>query len=797
MNMRKIVYILLAFSLQFSTVSLAQNIDIKSIVSEYEVGHFQFVIETINKNMPSYKLLERVQAYRLLTLSYLAEDQISEAEEAVKQLLALEPNYTVSWNDTERFRILLIKARSGIATITTASQQAEAIEEVPVPFTLITEEMIQAIGARTLRDALVAYVPGITMIEGEEANISMRGVYSYSQENVLIMLNGHRLNSYCTNSVAPDFRISMDNIKQIEVLRGAASSLYGNVALTAVVNIITKNGGDVDGLKATFGMGSNDTYKGNILFGKRNMDTDILLWASIYSSQGYKHFIGKDSPDFYGDTPKDGFIYVDGYNHKPAYDLGLTYNWNKFKVLLSHQYSKRVYAYNNIYVLSTYNYDKYGAMNGVKPGRGNSLTSGNIQYNTNLKNTEIEASFSIDYEDGGVYNVLGDTLSPIYSNVGNLFYPQGEYIQDSIHIIRGAFQTQNWKDLAIGGGLKVFQKYNWGKSHGNVLLGTRYEYYNMFYNDFSIGDNYKRVIISTVNERNKTFSNGVENSFSFFAQAKHYFNSQFIFNGGFRYDFKNRYNKKKMNVFSPRLSLIYLPKDYWNIKLSYSRSFVDAPFFYRVSTLVYPGSEDLDPQYMDNLQLSSTVNIKPAHLVYDFNLYYNHVSDIIFLTTNKYTNSGKLNMLGWENSITYKIPHFYLHGNLTYQHVLNVENYAATGNKIHAVPNFMLHLVAEKELNPVAKNLWVNAQLSYYAEQLAPITNLFVNKNSSEIYSDPDYKIPGCCLVDLGLRYSWRSIDANVRCYNLFNTKYRLGGDRVPVLQAGRSILATVSFRLK
>ena len=87
----------------------------------------------------------------------------------------------------------------------------------------------------------MAYVPGMTDVaSNDEQNIAMRGIYSSYQEKILILLNGHRLNSYSTNTATPDFSISLEKVKQIEVLRGPASSLYGNVALTAVVNLITK-----------------------------------------------------------------------------------------------------------------------------------------------------------------------------------------------------------------------------------------------------------------------------------------------------------------------------------------------------------------------------------------------------------------------------------------------------------------------------------------------------------------------------------------------------------------------------
>ena len=800
--MRRLIYIWATINILISGSLFAQQAEMDHrqrfalAESEYQIGHLDNAIDMLNREVATYSGTLKVSAYRLLALCYLAQDDMENANQCVDLLLKEDPYYSISFNDPERFAELIRNRKEGKTTLVTASQQAETVEEAPVPVTLITEEMIEAIGARNLEEVLTTYVPGITPIEGEEANISMRGVYSYSQENVLILLNGHRLNSHSTNAVAPDYRISLENVKQIEVLRGAASSLYGNVALTAVVNIITKQGADVDGLEVSYGMGDNQTYKGSLLFGKRNVNMDFLLWASIYSTKGYKHTIHPDSEDFYGIIPKDGYLYVDGYNHKPAYDFGFRYQWNNFTASFSHQYSKRTYAYNNIYLLSTYDYDKYQPMDGIKPGRGRASTLGVLQYSNVFKNTQIDASISLDYENGNSYNVIGDTIPDSFADIGNLFPFADEYFQDPILLNRGVFQLQQWKDLTFGGEFRLLQKYRLGQSHGNIVFGAQYERFNAFYHDFSLGDQYNRIVISTVNDRDHTFSNGKENSFSAFAQVKHYFSPRLIFNGGLRYDFKKRYNDTKMNVVSPRLSLIYLPKDFWNMKLSYARSFVDAPFYYRVSTVVYPGSENLEPQYMDNFQLSSTVNIKPAHLVYDFNLYYNHVSDIIYLGKNAYENSGKLDMLGWENSLTFQIPHFKTWANFAYQRVLSVENYSATGHNIHAVPNFMFNLVAEKELHPFLKNLWLNVKLSAYTSQFTPIANTFLYKGDAA-FADPDYEIPGYCLLDAGLRYAWRFMEFKFRCYNLLNTEYKNGGDRAPVPQAGRSVLATITFNIE
>ena len=207
----------------------------------YRIGQFDTAVTLLTDNMSNLSSRTRSTAYHILSLCYLEKDDNEQSTHYASLLLKENPYYSPTLSDPLRFADMIEKMKSGkTATITTASQQAESIDEAPVPVTLITEEMIEASGARNLGDLLVMFVPGMSKVEGLETNVSMHGVYSSTQEKILIMLDGHRLNSRTTNSEQPDFRTSLEKIKQIEVLRGPASSLYGNVALTAVVNIITK-----------------------------------------------------------------------------------------------------------------------------------------------------------------------------------------------------------------------------------------------------------------------------------------------------------------------------------------------------------------------------------------------------------------------------------------------------------------------------------------------------------------------------------------------------------------------------
>ena len=98
--------------------------------------------------------------------------------------------------------------------IVSASQIEEPIKEAPVPVTIISDEMIVKSGAKNLRDLLILYVPGITLVQDHnEMNFAMRGVYASSQQKILILLDGHRLNSRSYSEANPDYSISLEKIK--------------------------------------------------------------------------------------------------------------------------------------------------------------------------------------------------------------------------------------------------------------------------------------------------------------------------------------------------------------------------------------------------------------------------------------------------------------------------------------------------------------------------------------------------------------------------------------------------------
>lgn len=121
---------------------------------------------------------------------------------------------------------------SGTRSPRPASQTAENI-------TVVTSEDIDAINAHTLADVL-SYVTGIqlemTRTPGTPVNLEVQGS---NYNHVLVLLDGVPINNLADNY--PDISsIPVQLIERVEVVKGAASSSWGN-ALGGVINVITKS----------------------------------------------------------------------------------------------------------------------------------------------------------------------------------------------------------------------------------------------------------------------------------------------------------------------------------------------------------------------------------------------------------------------------------------------------------------------------------------------------------------------------------------------------------------------------
>ena len=123
--------------------------------------------------------------------------------------------------------------------VVTASRSETAISDVPADVTLISEEQIERGNYKSVSDAL----------KGANINVVQKGFAAYpiinGDSRVLVMVDGKKVNwdhlvvSGDTNAVDVD-QIAIGDVERIEIVRGPNSSLYGERAVSGVINIITK-----------------------------------------------------------------------------------------------------------------------------------------------------------------------------------------------------------------------------------------------------------------------------------------------------------------------------------------------------------------------------------------------------------------------------------------------------------------------------------------------------------------------------------------------------------------------------
>jgi iron complex outermembrane receptor protein len=125
---------------------------------------------------------------------------------------------------------------------------------------LITTEQI-ALAASQNFPEVMRQIPGvnITQVGVRDINVTTRGSTGTLATGQLALLDGRSLYQDFFGFVMWDFLpVNLNEVKQIEVIRGPASAVWGANALNGVINVITKSPREMQGTSAVMGFGSFD-----------------------------------------------------------------------------------------------------------------------------------------------------------------------------------------------------------------------------------------------------------------------------------------------------------------------------------------------------------------------------------------------------------------------------------------------------------------------------------------------------------------------------------------------------------
>ena len=152
---------------------------------------------------------------------------------------------------------------AGEIVVVTGSRTEEVLSEAVTPTEVVTREQIEQSGAEDAAQA-VAMLPGVQVTRSfAGAGVRMQGLDS---EYVLVLVDGQRVVGR-KDGVLDLSRIPAERIERIEVVKGAASALYGSDAIAGVINIITRQPEEPFSAEGHFSYGSRDTTAASTTLG--------------------------------------------------------------------------------------------------------------------------------------------------------------------------------------------------------------------------------------------------------------------------------------------------------------------------------------------------------------------------------------------------------------------------------------------------------------------------------------------------------------------------------------------------
>ena len=120
--------------------------------------------------------------------------------------------------------------------VVTGSGHHQRLKSTATPVRVLSSQEIREQGISTFDGALTRMMPQASMAPSSMGSfLRLNGL---GNKYILILINGQKLSGDISNNVDLN-RINMARVKRIEVLDGAASSLYGSDAIAGVINIIT------------------------------------------------------------------------------------------------------------------------------------------------------------------------------------------------------------------------------------------------------------------------------------------------------------------------------------------------------------------------------------------------------------------------------------------------------------------------------------------------------------------------------------------------------------------------------
>ncbi len=436
-----------------------------------------------------------------------------------------------------------------------ASQRLQPATEAPAAVSFITAEEIKRYGYRTLADILRS-VRGLYVTE--DRNFSLLGAQGFAKpgdynSRILLLVNGHRVNDnvFGQAEIGTEFGLDPANFERVEIIRGPASSLYGDSAFFAVVNVITRSGAALEGAAITLEGGSLGSQLVRASMGHRfSNGLDVVVSGTGEHSDGVKrlYFPAFDSPDTNNGIAED----LDGEGAKEFYSR---LSFKGLTVTTAYGTRKR-----DVPTAS------FGTLFNEHTWREQTTdrhTLVDAEYTRSLSGTSLTFRTSYDrFTYDGIYPFMGDAETP------------------SPIVGKNSVIGTRW---SIGSGLT------------RPLPGRQTVRAGVEFIDNLRQDQVVRYLIPPFLALDKARSS---TQHAGYVEDEFKLSSKFILNGGLRYD-----GYSSFRSLTPRTAFIFMPSAAQSFKYLYGRAF-RAPNAYELNDYYFGESvNELRPELVDTHQV--------------------------------------------------------------------------------------------------------------------------------------------------------------------------------------------------
>jgi iron complex outermembrane receptor protein len=184
--------------------------------------------------------------------------------------------------------------------VTSVSKKPEKLSETAAAIHVVTDEDIRRSGAVSIPEAL-RDIPGVEVarVDSRQYAITARGFNSTTANKLLVLMDGRSVYTPLYSGVFWDVQDTlMEDIAQIEVIRGPGATVWGANAVNGVINVLTKSAEQTQGLLVTGGGGNEERGFAGVRYGGRlGPNAYFRVYGKYFDRDGADRPGGRDAND--------------------------------------------------------------------------------------------------------------------------------------------------------------------------------------------------------------------------------------------------------------------------------------------------------------------------------------------------------------------------------------------------------------------------------------------------------------------------------------------------------------------